>query len=342
MKRLCCILLLLILQHSFLYSQPTPVNNKLFFIDDTPIEVTITTDIKKIRRNKNNPAWQPAHISMKFSDTLTVSEDIRMEPRGVYRKNNCDMASLMLNFKNSSSPLLSPLKRLKLVGGCRDGEKYEELLLKEYLVYKILNFLSPMGFQVRLLHVTYKDSDGKNKPSTQYAFFIEEMNELTKRNNCIEVKNKDFFTEETNREQMTFVNLFQYMIGNTDWSVYKYHNVKLMVAKNDTLSKPYTIPYDFDYSGFVNAAYAVPTPELGIESVRERLYRGFPRSNDELETAINILKEKKESILYYIDHFELCSTRCRKDMTSYLNQFYSIISNKKRVESIFIQNARTR
>ncbi len=341
MKKLCYISFLIFLQHNFAYCQHTPVNSKLFFLDDTPIEVTLSTDIKKIRRDKKNPAWQPAHISMKFSDTLTISEDIRMEPRGIYRKNNCDMASLMLNFKNSSSPLLSPLKRLKLVGGCRDGANYEELLLKEYLIYKILNFLSPMGFQVRLLHVTYKDGNGKNKPFTQYAFLMEEMNELTKRNNCIEVKNKDFYTEATNREQMTFVNLFQYMIGNTDWSVYKYHNIKLMVSKNDTLSMPYTIPYDFDYSGFVNASYAVPAEELGIESVRQRLYRGFPRSYDELKTAIDIFQEKKESIFYYVDHFELCSQRCRKDMASYLNGFYQIISNKKNVENIFIRNART-
>ncbi|MEO6637431.1 MAG: hypothetical protein ABIN25_04090 [Ginsengibacter sp.] len=341
MKKLYCIVVLIIFQHTISQGQPAKINSKLFFLDDTPIEVTIATDIKSVRKNKKNIAWQTAHISMRFSDTLTIAEDIRMQPRGEYRKNNCDLASLMLNFKNPASPLLSPLKKLKLVGNCKNGSDYEEALLKEYLIYKMLNFLSPMSFRVRLIHVTYKDSGGKVKPFTQYAFLIEDIHDLVERNNCKEVHRTDLYTEDTNREQMTFVSLFQYMIGNTDWSVYKCHNIKLMVSKNDTLSRPYAIPYDFDYSGLVNVGYAVPSPDIGIESVRDRAYRGFARSLDELKTVIAVFKEKKESMLYYINHFELCNTRCRKDMATYLDKFYETISNNKTVENVFIRNARS-
>ena len=140
---------------------------------------------------------------------------------------------------------------------------------------------------------------------------------------------------------MTFVSLFQYMIGNTDWSIPKLHNMKLMVPKNDTLAKPFAIPYDFDYCGLVDASYAVPAEGLSIETVSQRLYRGFPRSYDELQAAIAVFKEKKESIMYYINHFELCSTRCRKSMLSYLDEFYETLNNKKKIESVFIINART-
>ena len=247
----------------------------------------------------------------------------------------------MLNFKNSSSPKLSPLKKLKLVGGCRSGSAYDELLLKEYLVYKIQNLLSNMSFRVRLLHITYKDSQEKIKAYTQYAFLMEDMKDMAERNNCVEIKNDNFYTEATNRDQMTFVNLFQYMIGNVDWSVPKRHNIKLMVPKTDTLSKPYAIPYDFDFCGLVDAKYAGVPEDLGIESVRDRLYRGFPRSLNELQAVIDVFQEKKESIMYLIDHFELCSTKCRKGMTAYLGEFYKTVSNKKNVESIFILNART-
>ena len=341
MKKICCILFLLILKHGSIYSQGSPINRQQFFLDDHTIEVKFTTDIRKLKNDKKVLAYQPATISMKFSDSSTITEEIRVVPRGVYRKQNCDLASLMLNFKNPSSPKLSPLKKLKFVGGCKNGSSYEELLLKEYLVYKIQNLLSPMSFRVRLLHITFNDSKGKAKPFTEYAFLLEDMADLAARNNCVENKNPNFFTEATNREQMTFVNLFQYMIGNTDWSVPHLHNMKLMVPKNDTLARPYAIPYDFDYSGLVNADYAVPAEGLGIESVSERLYRGFPRGYDELQTAIAVFKEKKESIKYYIDHFELCSSRCRKAMIEYLDKFYETIDNRKKVESIFIANART-
>lgn len=341
MKKISCILLFLILQQTLIFSQPSPLNRQVFFLDDNVIEVKFTTDIKKLRTEKKVPKYQPATISMKFSDTLIITEEIRVEPRGEYRKRNCDMASLMLNFKNASSPKLSPLKKLKFVGGCRTGSAFEELLLKEFLVYKIQNFLSPMSFRVRLLHITYNDSKEKVKSFTQYAFLLEDMNDLTARNNCVEIKNKKFLTEATNREQMTFVNLFQYMIGNTDWSIPNLHNMKLMVPKNDTLAKPFAIPYDFDYCGLVDASYAVPSEGLGIESVSQRLYRGFSRGYNELQTAIEVFKEKKESIMYYVDHFELCSTKCRKLMTAYLDDFYETLDNKKRIESVFIINART-
>jgi hypothetical protein len=341
MKKLCCIVLSLTLQQPLVFSQASPVNRQQFFLDDTPVEVTLITDIKKLRNDKKKPAYLPASIRMQFSDTLVINEEIRVQPRGIFRKNNCDIAALMLNFKNPSAPKLSPLKKLKLVGGCRNGSFYDELLLKEYLVYKIQNFLSNMSFRVRLLHVTYKDSKQNIKAYTQYAFLMEDLKDLADRNNCVEIKNTDVFTEATNREQMTFVNLFQYMIGNTDWSVPKCHNIKLMVPKNDTLAKPYAIPYDHDFCGLVDASYATPAEELDMGSVRQRKYRGFSRSYNELEAVINVFIEKKESIMYYIEHFELCPKRSRKEMEQYLNEFYQIVANKKNVESIFILNART-
>jgi hypothetical protein len=340
MRKICFIILSLVLQQPLVFSQASPVNRKSFFLDDKLIEVTFTTDLRKLRHDKKIPAYQPAHIVMKFSDSSIISEDIQVQPRGIYRKNNCDIAALMLNFRNASAPKLSPLKKLKLVGGCKIGSGYDELLLKEYLVYKIQNILSPMSFRVRLLHVTYDDSKQKVKSYTQHAFLMEDMSDLVKRNNCVENKNTNFYTEATNREQMTFVTLFQYMIGNTDWSVPKLHNIKLMVPKNDTLAKPYAIPYDYDFCGFVNADYAIPSEGLGIESVRDRLYRGFPRSLNELQKTIDIFKEKKDSIMDYINQFELCGKNSRKDMIRYLDDFYRTVENKKSVESIFISNAR--
>ena len=341
-EKICCTILSLTLQHSLIFSQSSPISRQLFFLDDKLIDVTLTTDIKKLRNDKKTPpAYQPADIIMQFSDTSLISEQIRVMPRGLFRKDNCDLASLMLNFKNPSSPKLSPLKKLKLVGNCENGSMYDELVLKEYLVYKIQNLLSNMSFRVRLLHITYKDSKQKVKSYTQYAFLLEDINDLAERNNCIEVKNKDLFTEASNRDQMTFVNLFQYMIGNTDWSVPKCHNIKLMVPKNNPRARPYAIPYDFDFCGLVDAKYASPTEELGIESVRDRLYRGFPRSLNELQATLAIFGEKKESIMYYINHFELCSTKCRKGMVAYLEEFYKTVANKKNIESIFIMNART-
>jgi hypothetical protein len=312
----------------------------LFFSDDKIIEVTLTTDIKRLLTQKKLPAWQPATITMQL-DTSAIIENINVRPRGIYRKEYCDIASLMLDFKNPAAPRLSPLKKLKLVGGCHRGKTNEELLLKEYLMYKVYNFISVMSFRVRLLHINYIDSKQKIRPYSQYAFLIEDIKDLAARNNCIEKKNKVFGLDAANRQQFNLVCLFQYMTGNTDWSVRQYHNIKLMVPKNDTLARPYVVPYDFDYAGFVNAPYAIPKEDLGITSVTQRLYRGFARTMDELQANLKIFKEKKDSIMLYLTNFPLLDVKDKKNMTRYLEEFYEIIDDKNSVRSVFINNART-
>ncbi|MEO8713301.1 MAG: hypothetical protein ABI405_14310 [Parafilimonas sp.] len=321
------------------YTQPAPINRNQFFLGDSVINVQLTTDIRKLRADKKKLVWLPAHIVLNFADTLVIDENIRIEPRGIYRKENCDLASLMLDFKTPASPLLSDLKKLKLVGGCHSNDASEDLLLKEYMVYKIYNILSPMSFRVRLLHVTYNDSAQKVKSYTQYAFLIEDVKDLAERNNCKEVKNKTFATEATNRQQISFVSIFEFMIGNTDWAVPNNHNIKLMVPLADTLRSPYPVAYDFDYSGLVGAPYAVPADGLDIKNVRDRYYMGHPRALQELDIITDVFKEKQETIMKYVNDFYVLDPKERKDVANYLDQFYDIIKTESSIKYAFINNA---
>lgn len=321
------------------FCQHKSINRKQFFLDDSVVNVQLTTDIKKLRTDKRKLVWLPAHIVMNFADTLVIDENIRIQPRGSFRKDNCDLASLMLDFNKGTASQLSNLKKLKLVGGCHSNDASEELLLKEFVVYKIYNILSPMSFRVRLLHITYNDSAQKMNPYSQYGFLIEDIKDLAERNNCKEVKNKPFATEATNRQQIAFVSIFEYMIGNTDWSVPNYHNIKLMVPRNDTLAKPFPVPYDFDYCGLVDAPYAIPSENLDIQSVRERNYRGHPRAIQELDIIADTLNERKDAIMKYVNDFYLLNSNERKDITTYLDQFYSTIKNESSLKYYFITNA---
>ena len=334
-----CLLVCLNLSNGKTFSQHTPVNSQQFFLDDSIINVSLTTDIKQLRTQKNKPAWQPANIEMRFSDTSVINEQIRIEPRGIDRKAHCDLAALMLNFKNKTSPLLSPLDKLKLVGSCYTGNTNEDLLLKEFLVYKIYNLLSVMSFRVRLLHVTYIDSKQKIKSFTQYAFLIESVKDMAARNNCIEIRNKAFANDALNKYQVTFMTIFQYMIGNTDWAIGNYHNIKLIVPKTDTLAKPYPVPYDFDFSGLVNAPYAIPDEKTDIQNVTQRFYMGFPRTMEELEMIINVFKEKKESIILAIKDFNLLNDKTQKNVLRYIEEFYQITGNKSSIRAAFINKA---
>jgi hypothetical protein len=151
-------------------------------------------------------------------------------------------------------------------------------LLKEYMVYVIYNMLTNKSFHARLLDLQYQDSSGKKKTIAEHAFLLEGVKEMAKRNNCIEWKKGDLQTESTDRDQMTLVAIFEYMIGNTDWGVSVGHNIKLIQSKEDSSSRPFAVPYDFDYSGLVNTDYSIPDEKLGTETVLQRVYRGFPRS----------------------------------------------------------------
>jgi hypothetical protein len=198
-----------------------------------------------------------------------------------------------------------------------------------------------MSLRVRLLRVKYEDVKKKVKSYYQYGFFIEDSKDMAERNNCIDLKADYFTSETTNRNHMTVVNLFQYMIGNCDWSVTKQHNIKLIAPRNDTLAMPYAVPYDFDYCGLVDAPYAEPQAILGIKSVTERVYRGYSRTAEELKVAIDLFQEKKSMIMYMVKNFNLLDIEVRNKISAYLEDFYKIIENKKKVNLIFIKKAGT-
>jgi hypothetical protein len=331
---------LLLLFAAVASAQSGRIDSSRFFTDEKPIDLVLTTDLKGLLSNKKENAYQPATITFTFADSSSIQEEVRVQTRGKFRLANCFMPPLRLNFRNNTSPKCKVLGKLKLVTGCGNTSEEEQLIIKEYLSYRIYNLLTEKSFRVRLLRIRYDDTRKKVKSYTQYGFFLEDVDDMASRNKCVEVETIRFLTESTDRRQMTLVALFEYMIGNTDWSVPNYHNIKLIRSKSDSVSLPFVVPYDLNHTGFVNAAYAVPSEELGIESVRDRLYRGFPRSMEELQETISIFNEKKDKIWSLINNCEWLSTRYRKDLLSYLSDFYNTINNKATVRHLFIDNAR--
>jgi hypothetical protein len=139
---------------------------------------------------------------------------------------------------------------------------------------------------------------------------------------------------------MTKVAVFEYLISNGDWSVPNNHNTRLIYEKKNPGALPYVVPYDFDHSGFVNASYALPNELLGTETVTERVYRGFPRSMEELQQTFAIFRDKKQAIMGVINNCTYLQSRSKKEVTEYLEEFYKTINDKKQVQFIFIDNAR--
>ncbi len=341
MKKIKWLFLLSLTANSF-FAQSQVVDSIKFFDEDGIIEMTLTTDIAKMQKEKGVNMFQPATVGLRFPDNSIVAEPVTVAPRGHFRREYCNIPPILIDFSTPTSPRLSPLGKLKLVIGCGSNGNDEQLLLKEYLIYKMYNLLDDKSFRVRLLKVNYIDTRNKVKTFWQYAFLIEDDKDLAIRNNCIKKPKAQYASESTDRETMTKVAVFEYMISNGDWSVPNNHNIRLIYEKNNPAALPYAIPYDFDHSGFVNASYATPNELLGTESVTERVYRGFPRTMEELQKTLDIFRAKKESITALINNCTYLQTKVKKEAVDYLNEFYKTINDKRQVQSVFIDNARTK
>jgi hypothetical protein len=318
------------------------VSRKQFFLQETVIESTISTELKKLSGQKKNPAYQPGTITWKNADSNgDISEQIKLRLRGNYRRENCGIASIMIDFRDEEKKSkLKNLKQVKMVAPCIRGVENEQLVLKEFLIYKIYNLITEKSFRVRLMHTTFEDTNGKVKPYTQYTFLIEPTDDMVKRNDAEEVEIVKILTEQTNRDHTTLVMMFQYMVGNTDFAIPTYHNIKLMAPKENLSEKPFVVPYDFDYTGAVNAHYAVPHELLGIDKVTDRKYMGFPRTLEEIKAASTVFLNVEDEIYKVINDFPLLSNPNKREMTYFLEDFFKIIKNERDAKRIFIDNAR--
>ena len=321
------------------FAQMKKIDEKKFFQDDRPVDMKLSTDIKKLLLEKNTLNYVDASIHCVFPDSNAADAEVQIKPRGHFRKENCRLTPLAVNFKNEGSQLFSDLGSLKMVVGCGTRTMDDQALIKEYLTYKIYNIITDMSFRVRLLNVTYNDTRGKIKPYTQYAFLIEDMDEVAKRNKCKKRENFTYSHDNLQRDHTTMVYMFEYMIGNTDWSMPFYHNIKLMVSKEDSLSKPYPVAYDFDMTGLVNPRYGEPHPDLGLKNLQERLYRGYPRTVAEIEDCVKIFLEKKDAVNAVITECPYLNSESKKEMTNFLNIFFNEISNKKNLKRLFVDTA---
>lgn len=338
MRKVYLFICLVLVTTTVVYGQKKNRDSLQLFADDVPIQVTIVTDINKMIRTKNKAAYQKAQWIGKLPDSTAVDEAIRLKARGNFRLQNCYFPSLKLNFHNATSPLLYPLNELKMVASCNGGEIYNQLVLKEYLVYKMYNQLTNMSFKVRLLNISFRDSENKKDPYFSYGFLIEDVKDMAARNKCKEFTGK-LMQEVTDRKQMTLVALFQYLIGNTDWQVPVFHNIKLIIPKKDSLQRPYTVPYDFDFAGIVNAPYASPSKDAEpfIRNVTDRWYMGYTRTAEELQECIDLFNSKKEAMLGEINNCAPLSASERNEMIRYINQFYDMINDKGYVRRTFIE-----
>ena len=277
------------------------------------------------------------HYQLK--DSILVKRKIRIKPRGESRKKICYFPPIKISLKKTKIYIadLQELEKIKLVTRCKSRKTYEAYLVKEYLIYKMFNLFTEKSFNARLLKVKYVDTGRKNKEMETLAFVIEEADKMAARNGGGLAGQTNLSQKSCEPAQMDLVAMFQYMIGNTDWSIPGQHNVKLIQRPGSFVSStnPEPIPYDFDYTGFVDAEYAIPTEGLNIESVKERIYQGFCQTEAEYQKTVDRFLEKEQAIYSLISACEYLSKREKKDALNYIKSFYRQVKRSGSLTKLF-------
>ena len=317
------------------------------FADNTPLKVTIEAPLTTLMKERPEDEYLEGKISFAGDDGNVQTVDLKLRTRGKYRRSeeNCEFAPIRLNFrkKQVADTVFAGQDKLKLVTHCQDDSfLYRQLVLREYLAYRILNVMTSKSYGVRLLEIKYVDTEGA-RPMTTVGFVIEDDDAVAARNGMTPIKRGDISMHDLDPAQQNLVHMFQYLIGNTDYSLYRSepdddccHNSDLLSA---TDGAPFTpLPYDFDFAGLVNAPYAKPHPRYELMNVRVRLYRGLCKNNDLLPGTIQQFVDKQDAIFSIIEDLELLSSRSRRYVTRYLSAFYDYCTKPQSIKRRFIDH----
>lgn len=301
-----------------------------FFASEELLEMTLAFDIKGLVKSKNKPEYFDASLTVKESGTDSITQQIKVKARGYFRCNFCSFPPLMMKFKNKNDDAIQVQgKTLKLVTHCHQTAKFDEYVLKEYLAYKLLNNLdSNYSFKTRLVRIHYVDVNKSKNSYTAYGILIENETMLAQRNNAVIIKSDKFTPKDMNTKDMNRMALFNFMIGNTDWSVQMQHNIKILMSFDRPNGKAIPVLYDFDYSGLVNTYYAAPFEELPIKSVTERYYQGICTGAEQIKPLIEEFAGLKDRMLGTIQDFQYLSKNDKKQAESYISSFYGLYRNQ--------------
>ncbi|MEJ2256608.1 MAG: hypothetical protein P8X98_06310 [Woeseiaceae bacterium] len=307
------------------------------FQDDEVLEMTISAPIATILRERSTEQDEPGTVSITSADGSIATFEVRFRARGNFRRETCRHPPAWLNFKRSdvAGTLFENQNKLKLVVHCDRSALYDQLVVKEYLAYRIFNELTDNSFRVRLLRVTYVDSETGEAGAPRYAFLIEHKNRLAARLGLRTLDIRQTSVSALDPVQLNLAIVFQYFIGNTDFSPLSSpegasccHNFMPFSGQGRPILP---IPYDFDQAGFVAAPYASPHPRLRLKDVRTRMYRGYCANNDRLAGSLQRFRDKRDTIYALIADTEGLESSTRKRLVAYTDRFYKLIESPRDV-----------
>jgi hypothetical protein len=291
-------------------------------------KVVLKADFSEMIDNKLKLDRYEAQLEI-FGGEDNQSWDIELSMRGKSRRRICDLPPLRVHFPRKllkKNDIRRKHNTLKLVSYCKDKANFEYYILREYMAYLMYNQLTDYSFKVKLVQIDYEDINGGFSPVSRYGFLIENTDELAERLNAKEKAKYQMGRDSLNQYQYDVLALFQYLISNTDWRIGALHNIK--VIKDKDTDEYYAIPYDFDYSGFVNTEYSIPNPDFNQASIYTRIYLGDCREFEALQDARKRVLKMKNELLTCPDNWPFKSKQCKRSL-KFIKRSYKILEKDK-------------
>lgn len=306
---------------------------KDLFASVYPLRATFYLNLKEFLRQHKQDKIYDAELILYLTPSDSVKSKVRIQSSGTFRRSFCSFPPIILQVKGGEKRRQNPETNhtLKLINQCQSERIYESYLLKEYLIYKMFNIISPYSYKVRLVVVTYRDIADPRKQYVKYGFLLENTRRLANRTHAKVIKEVGLNKLNVLPEDITRTALFEYMIGNTDWVASSQHNIKILDPLDANVNRRVFVPHDFDYSGFVNADYAAPNAELGQESVRDRIYLGGCVRDEDFEKIFNEFEARKDTLFRTIIDFPLLDRVDKNKSVAYLNEFFKMMKNRKQM-----------
>ena len=314
------------------------------FATDAPIQIRIQGPVNGIARKAAKDVTPQAATLTLASPSETHA--IQLSARGLSRRTAgiCDFPPLRVQFTQApaATSLFAGQRRLKLVTHCKGSAGFQQHLLTEYSAYLLYNQLTPLSYKARLATVEYAEPDGK-VTTTRWGFFIEDTDDVGKRNGSKEARLGDrILATQLEPAQSARVALFQYMIGNLDWSMRAgpqgegcCHNNRLFSTAG---SAPKPAPYDFDFSGLVDAPYALPPEGIPVRNVRQRIYRGYCIHNVQAPAAAADMRAKRGAIEGVFSQVPGMDEKTRRKALNFLAGFFSDIATDESLRTKVLKN----
>ena len=300
--------------------------------------LTLTADFKTINKDRRveGKVPYPAILTVEGQGG-TKTLHVKLQTRGHFRlrQTSCSFVPLRVEFTREevAGTIFDGQKALKLITHCQSDKEYEQYTMREYLTYRALNLLTPRSFRARLSKVSYVQATDNKPVISRLGLFLEDDDDVARRmdGRIMDLPRAKF--KDVDADLMTLTSAFEYMIGNTDFSIYALHNYVLVRLQD---RKTYAVPYDFDMSGLVNASYAIPDKAFGLKTVKDRYYRGPCRPLEEVEPILAQFRTQKANILALFESLPDLSREQRKDAKDYLEDFFRDLDRPNDVKRIFV------